>query len=213
MSSVLDIKYKKPKKFAASLKLSLLGGSAHFEGLNKNKKISFVFGARHKTNQYLLNSLDTKADYIPKFSDIQAIIYYKLNSKLKISFLGNISSNQYNMIPKNRETEFGTVNEALKLSIFFEGQEIDKYEMYFGALTSTYSLSEDLKLKLTAASYKTYEQENFDILAEYWLYELNNNLGSEDFGNIAFDRGVGKYIKHARNSLNTTVNNTHQQWK
>ena len=42
------------------------------------------------------------------------------------------------MIPKNRETEFGTVNEALRLTIYFEGQEIDKYETYFGALSTSY---------------------------------------------------------------------------
>ena len=39
------------------------------------------------------------------------------------------------------------------------------------------------------------------------VYQLENNLGSEDFGDIAFDRGVGKYINHARNSLNAFVSN------
>ena len=42
------------------------------------------------------------------------------------------------MVPKNRDTEFGTVNEALKLTIYFEGQELDKYETYFGALSSIF---------------------------------------------------------------------------
>ena len=40
MSSVLDIKYKKPKSSNGSVSLSLLGGSAHFEGINKNKRLS-----------------------------------------------------------------------------------------------------------------------------------------------------------------------------
>jgi len=71
MSSVLDITYKRPRENAASLKLSLLGGSAHFEGITKNARLSYLIGVRHKTNQYLLNSLDTEADYTPKFSDIQ----------------------------------------------------------------------------------------------------------------------------------------------
>ena len=38
MSSVLDIKYRKPTKFAGSADISLLGGSFHFEGITKNKK-------------------------------------------------------------------------------------------------------------------------------------------------------------------------------
>ena len=111
------------------------------------------------------------------------------------------------MIPNDRETEFGTVNEALKLRIYFEGQELDKYETYFGAISSKYQPNTKLNLQFTGSIFKTFEQENFDIIGEYWLYQLDNNLGSEDFGDIAFDRGVGKYINHARNNLNATVSN------
>ena len=207
MSSVLDITYKRPRENAASLQLSMLGGSAHFEGASKNGRFSYLVGARHKTNEYVLNAMDTKADYIPKFSDLQTFINYELNTNWQISFLGNISKNEYTMIPENRDTEFGTLNEALKLTIYFEGQEVDKYETYFGALSTTYQPSTHLNLQFTTSAFQTFEQENFDILGEYWLYQLENNLGSDDFGNIAFDRGVGKYINHARNSLNARVIN------
>ena len=207
MSSVLDITYKRPRENAASLQLSMLGGSAHFEGASKNGRFSYLVGARHKTNEYVLNAMDTKADYIPKFSDLQTFINYELNTNWQISFLGNISKNEYTMIPENRDTEFGTLNEALKLTIFFEGKEVDKYETYFGALSTTYQPSTHLNLQFTTSAFQTFEQENFDILGEYWLYQLENNLGSDDFGNIAFDRGVGKYINHARNSLNASVMN------
>ena len=207
MSSVLDITYKRPRENAASLQLSMLGGSAHFEGASKNGRFSYLVGARHKTNEYVLNAMDTKADYIPKFSDLQTFINYELNTNWQISFLGNISKNEYTMIPENRDTEFGTLNEALKLTIFFEGKEVDKYETYFGALSTTYQPSTYLNIQFTTSAFQTFEQENFDILGEYWLYQLENNLGSDDFGNIAFDRGVGKYINHARNSLNASVMN------
>ena len=207
MSSVLDITYKRPRENAASLQLSMLGGSAHFEGASKNGRFSYLVGARHKTNEYVLNAMDTKADYIPKFSDLQTFINYELNTNWQINFLGNISKNEYTMIPENRDTEFGTLNEALKLTIYFEGQEVDKYETYFGALSTTYQPSTHLNLQFTTSAFQTFEQENFDILGEYWLYQLENNLGSDDFGNIAFDRGVGKYINHARNSLNARVIN------
>ena len=33
--------------------------------------------------------------------------------------------NQYQMIPQDRNTDFGTFNEALRLTVFFEGQELD----------------------------------------------------------------------------------------
>ena len=207
MSSVLDITYKRPRENSGSIQLSLLGGLAHAEGTNKNGRLSYLIGARHKTNRYLFNTLDTEADYTPKFSDIQTYIDYKLNTEWKISFLGNISQNEYKMVPKNRETEFGTLNEALRLTIYFEGQEIDKYETYFGALSTTYHPSTQLKLQFTTSGFQTFEEENFDILGEYWLYQLENNLGSNEFGNVAFDRGVGKHLDHCRNSLNARVIN------
>ena len=207
MSSVLDITYKQPRKNTGSLQLSLLGGSAHYEGVTKNKRLSYLIGSRYKTNQYLLSSLDTEAEYIPNFYDIQTFINYNINTNWTISFLGNISHNTYTMVPKNRDTEFGTVNEALKLTIYFEGQEIDKYETYFGALNASFKPNKNLQLQFTTSSFKTFEQENFDILGEYWLYQLDNNLGSDNFGDVAFDRGVGKYINHARNNLNASVKN------
>ena len=207
MSSVLDITYKRPRETAASLQLSMLGGSAHVEGTNKNGRLSYLIGARHKTNKYLFSAMDTEADYTPEFYDLQTFINYELNTDWQISFLGNISKNQYTMVPKNRDTDFGTINEALKLKIFFEGQEVDKYETYFGALSTTYQPNTELNLQFTTSAFQTFEQENFDILGEYWLYQLENNLGSDEFGDVAFDRGVGKYINHARNSLSARVLN------
>ena len=207
MSSVLDIKYKQPKKISSSVSMSLLGGSAHLEGISKNRRLSYLLGLRHKSNQYLLNSLDTEAEYRPRFSDLQTFINYKLNTNWDISFLSNISSNQYQMIPQDRNTDFGTFNEALRLTIFFEGRELDKYQTYFGALSTKYNPNTKVKLELTASAFQTYEEENFDILGEYWLYQLDNNLGSDNFGDVAFDRGVGKYINHARNSLDARVLN------
>ncbi len=207
MSSVLDIKYKNPKRFGASANLSLLGGSAHFEGTSKNNRFSFLTGIRRKTTQYILGSLDTEADYKPVFTDVQSFLKFDISSNWSVSFLGNISNNTYQMIPENRDTEFGTLNEALKLTIFFDGQEIDTYKTYFGALNTSFHPNEKLQLKFTTSAFRTFEQENFDIMGQYWLFQLDNSLGSENFGDVKFNRGVGTYINHARNSLNATVIN------
>ncbi|HMN33444.1 MAG TPA: TonB-dependent receptor, partial [Chitinophagaceae bacterium] len=56
MSSVLDITYKRPKEFAGSVSLSLLGFGAHIEGVGLNKRFSYMIGLRQKSNQYLLQS-------------------------------------------------------------------------------------------------------------------------------------------------------------
>ena len=207
MSSVLDITYKTPKENKASFQMSLLGGSAHIEGTILKNRFSYLVGFRNKTNQYLLNAMDTEADYKPNFSDLQTYLKYQIKDNWTVSFLGNISQNKYQMIPKNRDTEFGTLNEALKLRIYFEGQEKDNYNTYFGAFNTTFSPNLKTKLQFTTSSFKTIESESFDIMGEYWLYQLDNSLGSDNFGDVKFDRGVGKYINHARNKLEATVIN------
>lgn len=208
MSSVLDITYRTPKENKASINMSLLGGSAHFEGLTLNNKFSYIVGFRNKSNQYLLNAMDTKAEYKPNFSDLQTYLKYQIKDNWTISFLANVSKNRYRMVPETRDTEFGNLNEALKLRIFFEGQESDKYNTYFGAFNTSFSPNLKTKINLTTSAFKTIESESFDILGEYWLYQLDNNLGSDDFGDIKFDRGVGKFINHARNNLEAIVINT-----
>ncbi len=205
LSSVLDIKYKRPEHFAGSTYFSLLGAGFHLEGTTKNKKGGFLFGVRRKSNQFLLNTLDTKGEYKPSFTDVQALFNYKLGRKTELSFLGNYSSNKYQVIPTDRETEFGNINEALKFTVFFEGQEIDKYDVTQGALSFSYQPSEKLKLRLISGAFYTNEQEYFDIIGAYRLDELERDLGSSQFGNVAFNRGVGAFLAHARNDLDAFV--------
>ena len=86
---------------------------------------------------------------------------------------------------------------ALKLRIYFEGQESDKYNSYFGPFNTSISPNLKTKLNFTVSGFQTIESESYDILGEYWLYQLDNNLGSDNFGDVQFDRGVGKFIDHA----------------
>ena len=50
LSSVLDIKYSRPKKFAGSISVSLLGASLELENRSKNKKWYYMAGVRQKSN-------------------------------------------------------------------------------------------------------------------------------------------------------------------
>ena len=205
LSSALDIRYKRPTKFAGSADLSLLGASAHIEGITKDTNWTYLFGVRQKSNQYILSSLDTEGEYKPSFTDVQTLITRNLGSKWELSFLGNYSRNKYNLVPQSRETEFGTVNQALKLRVFFDGQELDEYESGTGAITTTFRPHNDLSLKLIFSGYRTVESEAFDVLGQYFLDELERDLGSENFGDVAFNIGVGGYLEHARNELEATV--------
>jgi len=205
LSSVLDIKYRKPREFAGSASISLLGGALHLEGVSKDYRFTYQFGIRQKSTKYLLNSLNTEGDYNPSFTDFQGHITYDINDKIEMSFLGNYAKNKYQFIPLNRETKFGTVNEALQLKIYFDGQEIDEYQTFQGALTTTYKPNPDVKLKFITAGFKTFESETFDIQGQYWLDELEKDIGKEEFGEAKLNRGVGTYLTHARNYLDASV--------
>jgi hypothetical protein len=205
MSSVLDVTYKEPSYYAGSASASLLGGTIHFEGADKNRKFTHISGIRYKTNQYLLGSLDTKGEYKPKFFDFQTYLKYRFSSKFDISFLGNISSNEYAFIPVTRETSFGTISTALKLKVYYDGNEVDKYTSNFGALTASFHPTDKLNLKFILAAYNAQEQETYDIQGQYLINELDNTIGSTTFGDSIKNIGVGTFLNHARNFLNLDV--------
>ena len=113
MSSVLDITYKKPKKFEASVSASLLGAGLYVGYAKKN--FSMTHGVRYKTNQYMLGSLETKGEYSPRFLDYQTYISWSPNKRWSLDFIGNISQNQYDFLPTNRQTNFGTMQDVAQL--------------------------------------------------------------------------------------------------
>ncbi len=205
MSSVLDITYKKTVGFGGSATLSFLGANLHLEGSSPSKKFSYLIGARKKSTKYVLNSLDTQGEYTPDFTDVQTYVNYDFSDQLSIAYLGNYSNNRYQQIPQNRSTRFGTISVPLEVRIFFEGQEIDEYETFFNALSFNWQPNSNINLNLTGSAFTTYESETFDILGQYWLYEIENDLGSDDFGEATFNRGVGTHLNHARNYLQADV--------
>jgi len=206
MSSVLDIEYRKPETFAGSFSMSLLEGSLHLEGLTKNQKTTFLLGLRHKSNQYLLGTLDTKGDYRPSFSDIQTLVAHQVNSRLELSFLGNFSNNRYLFQPVVQNTRFGTATEVRQLTVYFDGQEVDKFVTAMGALSAQYKPSDQTSLRWTFSIFQSDETENFDILGQYWLYRVQTDMSQDNFGQPTGEAlGVGSFLNHARNYLNAIV--------
>lgn len=207
MSSVLDITYKDPAAFEAGFEGSLLGGSVYAQDVNAKRTFSYVAGLRYKTNRYLLNAMQTSGEYQPSYIDFQALIRWKPSPVFHISWLGSISDNQYEMIPESRETRFGTLDEALRFRVFFDGQEVDRFRAYNTALTFHFEPSKHLNLDLIASAYVADEWETYDIQGQYWLEELETDLGADDFGGAGLTRGVGTYLNHARNLLTASVIN------
>jgi len=209
LSSVLDITYKRPDETAASLSLSLLGAEMHVEG-SKNK-LTYLLGARYKTTSYILNALETKGAYRPDFTDMQSFLTYTFNPKWELNALAYYSRNKYQLIPESRQTDFGTFQEAYRLNIFFDGQEVDNYSTGMGALSLIHRPHKDLDLRLTTSAFSTVETETYDIQGQYWIGRLETSLGSEQFGNVVQAQGVGTFIDHARNYFDAFVLNIDHQ--
>ncbi|MBN1987369.1 MAG: TonB-dependent receptor, partial [Prolixibacteraceae bacterium] len=205
MSSVLDIKYRKPSEFRGSASMSLLGATAHFEDVALKGRLAHISGIRYKTNRYLLGSLDEQGEYDPNFIDFQTYITYQFSEKFNISVLGNVAQNQYKFIPQTRETTFGTWTTPLNAKVYFNGQEIDDFQTYLGAVTANYHPNPNVNLKFIASAYYATEEETYDITGQYYLNELERNMSSEEFGDSVLNLGIGTFINHARNYLDAKV--------
>jgi hypothetical protein len=207
MSSVLDIQYKEPVGWGGSVKAGLMGGTATIFGGTRNHRLTQITSFRYKKSGYILNTLETTGDYNPTFSDIQTYVTYDLTEKLEIGFVGNYSNNEYHFIPSDRETDFGLVNNSLRLKVYFEGQELDKFITSQGAFTVNYEPIKDMNLHWSVSAFLSQEEETFDILGEYWLNQTDSNFGSSTFGDSVGSLAVGSYIDHARNYLDAIVYN------
>ncbi|MFT3885690.1 MAG: TonB-dependent receptor plug domain-containing protein [Flavobacteriales bacterium] len=205
MSSVLDITYKRPREFAATAMASLLGGSVSVESPLAKNRLHQVTGFRYRTLNTVLNGLDTKGSYAPIYTDLQSYWSYDLSDKVELSFLGLYSRNKYDVVPESRETEFGNFNEALRFTVFFDGQERTAYETFFGALNMNVRPSKHTLLKFTGSAFRTYETERYDVQGQYRLGELERDLSSPEFGQVVQQLGIGTYLDHGRNQLKATV--------
>ncbi|MEY4572179.1 MAG: hypothetical protein RLZ10_1405, partial [Bacteroidota bacterium] len=198
LSSVLDIKYRKPTSFVASGVASLLGVEAHVEQ-QVNNKLNYLVGARYRSNGYLLNALPTQGDYNPVFADGQFLMNYDISKKLTWSILGHFSTNQYRFRPQTQKTDFGVANEAYTFMIYFDGQERTGFQTMMGGTSLKYKPTKNINLDFYATAFNTDEKEYFDIQGQYYINQLENDPSKEEYGDSIAVLGVGTFLNHARN--------------
>lgn len=193
MSSTLDITYRQVKGFEATATASLLGANGYI-GYG-NSHFSMSHGIRYKTTRYLLGSLETTGEYKPNFIDYQTYMVYNPNNRWTLDFIGNVSENQYNFKPEDRETSFGTLADVKSFKVYFDGQEKDVFRTLFGTASITRHFGEKTDVKFLTSAYYTKEKETYDIQGQYWLDDTQTQESL----------GVGTYMEHARNYLTADV--------
>lgn len=205
MSSVMDVTYRRLDSLSGSAYGSLLGWGAHLEGTDNKNRFAYSIGVRQRTSQYLLSSLDTKGQYSPNFIDVQALLTYRISEKLGIEALVNYARNQYTFIPVDRSTTFGVLTNVLNLDVYYNGQEADLYQSSTDGLALVYEPNADLHIKFLASYVLDREKEAFDITGQYYLGQVQSNLGASNFGQVLYALGSGGIQNWGRDNLNTNI--------
>ncbi|SFH93409.1 Outer membrane cobalamin receptor protein [Halpernia frigidisoli] len=195
MSSSLNIYYRQPTKFELSGEASLIGGRLSTGFASKNQRLSALFSARYRNTNLVLNTLNEDTDFNPQYQDFQSYINYNFNSKWAVSFLGYYSKNDFEVVPKQKEVDFGTLLQPIKLNIGYIGRENDQYRNVMGTATVTFKPSKKWKLTLDNFAYQNREKEYYTIASAYELQTFDST------GNPITSYDVGGQIDHARNDL------------
>lgn len=218
MSSVLDIKYKRPTAVEASLNLSLLGAGVYVG--HGDSTFSQMHGLRYKTSRYMLGALQTAGSYQPDFFDYQTYLTWQVGRRSShpwtMSFLGNYSQNIYRFAPDSMSESFGSYQDTKNLTIYYDGQEKDIFRTGFAALSASGKVSPEVTLGFDLSGFYTNEQETFDITGEYILADqpMGSNPSSAGLHGEKTDPdakdnvnvlGTGIYHQHARNRLQAGV--------
>ncbi|RYY52618.1 MAG: TonB-dependent receptor [Chitinophagaceae bacterium] len=206
MSSVLDIQYKKPKRFGGSAYAGILEQGLHVEGISKNDRLSYLIGVRNRSNRNLLSRQETQGNYVPSSSDLQALINYRFSEKWTGEFFGNISESRFALNPQFSQLTTSVFSpfftSSLGLDIYFEGQEKDQYQTNMLGLSFTNQVTSRLKLKWLLSRFENDERENVDISGTYLFGERDFDKTQPTFGTIVSPLGAGVFQNFTRNSLN-----------
>jgi len=205
LSSVLDVQYKRGgEELDTKVESSLTG--VNISATKAGMDWEILSGFRYRNNALLLNATDIQSDYFPSNADGQILARKWFDNGTSLEIFGHLSHNRMNQVPQNRETSFGSLQEALRLTVFFDGQANFGYDTHFLSARWNQRLGRGF-LSFSATGFHTTEREITDVIGYYRLSELNNDLGSDDFGEISLVRGVGAFQDYRRNFLDAYIVN------
>jgi hypothetical protein len=204
LSSVLDITYRTPERFRGSFDASFLGLGVHIED-KVSSRFNYMVASRYQDQGYVLNALPVKGSYRPRFFDFQVLTNYAIRENLTWSVLGHFSSNSFRFAPETQDTRFGTINQALSFRVFFQGQEVTRFQTMTGATSLKWKVNRRTNLDWYVSVFNTDERETFDVLGQYFINQVETDPSKEEFGDSIGTLGVGSFLNHARNSLQATL--------
>ncbi len=196
MSSALNVYYRQPARNEISGEASLIGGRLTGGFASRDRKFTALVSGRYRNTNLVLNTLNEDTDFNPQYKDLQSYLTYKIHPNWKLSFVGYWSENTYEMIPKVKEVDFGSLQTPLKLSVFYDGKEDDQYRNLMGTGTIQFTPNKKWSFTLDAFGYQNREREYYTIASAYMLQTFDPVTGAPI---TSYD--VGGQIDHARNDL------------
>jgi len=196
MSSALNVYYRQPTRNEISGEASLIGGRLTGGFASRDRKFTALVSGRYRNTNLVLNTLNEDTDFNPQYKDLQSYLTYKIHPNWKLSFVGYWSENTYEMIPKVKEVDFGSLQTPLKLSVFYDGKEDDQYHNLMGTGTIQFTPNKKWNFTLDAFAYQNREREYYTIASAYMLQTFDPVTGAPI---TSYD--VGGQIDHARNDL------------
>ncbi|WP_073180536.1 TonB-dependent receptor plug domain-containing protein [Cruoricaptor ignavus] len=196
MSSALNIYYRQPEKMELSGEASLIGGRLTGGFATKDKKLTALVSGRYRNTNLVLNTLNEDTDFNPTYIDVQSYLNYAAHPKLDISFLGFYSKNDYEMVPKQKDIDFGTALQPIRLTVFYNGREDDRYKNMMGTLSVNFKPNRNWRVTLDNFAYQNREREYYSLASGYMLQTFDPVSGEPL---PSYD--AGGQIDHARNDL------------
>ncbi|MCC5932199.1 MAG: TonB-dependent receptor plug domain-containing protein [Cyclobacteriaceae bacterium] len=216
LSSNLSVHYKTPVRTGGSANISLLGGGAHIEGLNRKQNFTYLAGIRHKASRYLLGTLEIEGQYFPNFTDFQSYFEYTpgKNTKKNPTTIGLMlahSNNRYLIEPESRESTFGTFSDQKRLFVAFNGRELMNYDTYQGSINIKKRFGQRFNTTWVIYSFFTREREYFDVESGYRLCDVEIRPSEEQLSACVLNRSIGSEFRSGRNQLDALVSGMEQR--
>ena len=205
MSSVLDVKYRKPSSFGGIFSASFLEGTAQIESLSKKKKLTHNTAIRYRNTSLLLNNLDIEGNYAPSAFDFQTYLTYAIRPKWSVELLSNWNNSRYTFLPSFRKTATGAGNMKgiAELRTYLKGEHKISIDNGFVIANLVYQKNKNTQLRFQINYYQSSEQVHKDFRGDYNIITIDANINSGSFGDSIDLVTQGSLADFIDNQLNT----------
>lgn len=196
MSSVLVVNYKNTQSevFGGEVNADLLNLGVTFH--DKIGSLNWIAGFRYSYPSSFTSVLQTKGDYIPRYTDFQLLSSYVFPNNIKLELLFITAENSFNLTPRDWTGDFAVGQWWLfrRIALTFAGTDNYRYDSNLLGLRFMAPLGPNSNLSASLAYYSDRESYNENL-----SYDIYYSTDAYDPLNSVSQLGTG--YDYANNSL------------